>query len=164
VASEPDRRPEGRQAGLVSGGALRCWRRLSGSGERASKIALEWMLDEAVAAGLIVAPAQADLVPGRSGPGYVRPDANAMMHESLRGMWRLAEFVPKRHYDWAGQKEGKRANLFRPRTIPGRLAHPPGRLRPRRRLRQAPASQRRARAVVELTFNAHREASATRWR
>jgi uncharacterized protein (DUF2235 family) len=89
-----------------------------------SKIALEWMLDEAVAAGLIVEPARADLVLGRSGHGYVRPDANAMMHESLRGMWRLAEFVPKRHYDWAAQKEGKRANLFRPRTIPdGSLVH-----------------------------------------
>jgi len=36
-----------------------------------SKIVLEWMLDEAVAAGLIVEPARADLVLGRSGPGYV---------------------------------------------------------------------------------------------
>lgn len=89
-----------------------------------SKIALEWMLKEAVAAGLIADAARIDLVLGGSGHGYVPPKADAIMHESLTGFWPLAEFVPKRHYNWAQQREEKRANLFRRRTIPaGSLIH-----------------------------------------
>jgi hypothetical protein len=30
----------------------------------------------------------------------------------------LAEFVPKRHFDWKTRREGRRMNLFRRRTIP----------------------------------------------
>jgi len=89
-----------------------------------SKITLEWMLNEALAAGLMTDPARVDLVLGRSNHGYVQPDPNAMMHESLTGLWRLAEFVPKRHYNWARKKQDRRANLFRRRTIPdGSLIH-----------------------------------------
>ena len=46
------------------------------------------------------------------------------MHESLTGWWNLAEFVPKRHYDWASGQQTKRMNFYRPRTIPdGAMIH-----------------------------------------
>ena len=48
-----------------------------------SKLALEWMLKEAISAGLLVDPAQMSRVLGRSGGGYAPPDTNAIMHESL---------------------------------------------------------------------------------
>jgi uncharacterized protein (DUF2235 family) len=89
-----------------------------------SKIALEWMLREAKQAGLVVDPVREDLVLGRSGGGYARPDCQATMHESLTRIWTLGEFVRKRHYDWERKKDGHRMNLFRRRTIPpGSLVH-----------------------------------------
>ena len=82
------------------------------------------MLKEAVPAGLITDPARVDRILGRSGGGYAPPKADAKMHESLAGWWRAAEFVPKRHYNWDSNKEERRANLFRWRTIPdGSLIH-----------------------------------------
>jgi uncharacterized protein (DUF2235 family) len=83
-----------------------------------AKIALEWMLKEAKQAGLMVEPAKEDLVLGKSGGSFVRPDFKGPMHESLKSLWRLAEFVPKRHYDWERQEERRRMNLFRRRYIP----------------------------------------------
>jgi hypothetical protein len=55
---------------------------------------------------------------GRAGGDYVLPDPKAKMHKSLTAKWWAAEFVWKRHYDQARQKEGRRMNLFRRRTIP----------------------------------------------
>ena len=46
-----------------------------------SKIALEWMLKEAIAAGLLVDPAKMALVLGQRGDEYVRPNAKADAHE-----------------------------------------------------------------------------------
>jgi uncharacterized protein (DUF2235 family) len=83
-----------------------------------AKIALEWMLKEAVAAGLLVDPAKRDRVLGKAGAGYAAPDPKAEMHESLKGAWRLAEIVPKQHYDSATGKRSWRVNLARRRTIP----------------------------------------------
>src|SRR5262244_529738 len=77
-----------------------------------SKITLEWMLKEAVPAGLITDPTRVDRILGRSGCGYATPKADAKMHESLTVWWRAAEFVPKRHYNWDTKKEERRANLF----------------------------------------------------
>jgi hypothetical protein len=89
-----------------------------------SKIALAWMLKEAVAAGLLTEPARIDLVLGKTDAGYVKPNALAHAHESLTLAWWPAEFVPKRHYNWATRKDERRANLFRRRTIPdGALIH-----------------------------------------
>jgi uncharacterized protein (DUF2235 family) len=89
-----------------------------------SKITLEWMLNEAIAAGLSVDAVRADLVLGRSGGGYAPPDAKAVMHESLTPPWWICEFVPKRHWDWKEQKEKYQMNLFRHRTIPsGSMIH-----------------------------------------
>jgi hypothetical protein len=75
------------------------------------------MLKEAVSAGLLVSPGRMDLVLGKSG-AYAVPDANAKMHESLTGLWWLAEILWKRHYNWAKQKWERRPNLGRRRTIP----------------------------------------------
>jgi hypothetical protein len=89
-----------------------------------SKIPLEWMLREAKAAGLITEDDKEKLVLGRAGSGYVAPDPRAMMHESLTAKWWAAEFIPKRHYNWAKKQEERRMNLFRRRTIPaGSLIH-----------------------------------------
>ncbi|MGA8932087.1 MAG: DUF2235 domain-containing protein [Pseudolabrys sp.] len=82
-----------------------------------SKIALRWMLKEAITAGLLVIPGRMDLVLGRSG-AYAVPDAHAEMHDSLTGLWWLADVLLKRHYNWARQKWERRPNLGRRRTIP----------------------------------------------
>jgi uncharacterized protein (DUF2235 family) len=84
-----------------------------------SKIALEWMLGEAEAAGLLVDASRRREVLGQAGGDrYVAPNALAAAHESLAGAWRIAEYVPKRHFDFVTRKEGRRMNLGRRRTIP----------------------------------------------
>jgi uncharacterized protein (DUF2235 family) len=89
-----------------------------------SKIALEWMLKEAMAAGLLVDAAKMNLVLGKSGGGYEPPNPNAMMHESLTPWWWPAEFLLKRHFNWQEKKWERRMNLFRRRTIPpGSMVH-----------------------------------------
>jgi uncharacterized protein (DUF2235 family) len=90
-----------------------------------SKIALAWMLDEAQAAGLQVDPIRRAEVLGQDGHGrYVAPDPRAAAHESLTGAWHLAEYVPKRHFDWTTRTMGRRMNLHRRRTLPpGSLVH-----------------------------------------
>lgn len=90
-----------------------------------SKVALKWMLDEAQAAGLLIDPDRHSLILNESGTGpHVAPDANGPMHESLKGAWHVAEFVPKKHYNWQKRKEERRMNRYRRRTIPpGSLVH-----------------------------------------
>ena len=83
-----------------------------------SKIALEWMLGEAYANGLRLNRGRTDLVLGKSGCGYVAPDAKGLMHESLNLAWWPAEFVPKRHFNAKTRTDEHRMNLFRRRTIP----------------------------------------------
>jgi uncharacterized protein (DUF2235 family) len=90
-----------------------------------SKIALQWMLDEAKEAELLIDTGREAMVLGRAGGGYVPPDPNAPMHESLTGLWKVVEFVPKRHYNFKRKEEERRMNLFRCRTIPaGASIHP----------------------------------------
>jgi uncharacterized protein (DUF2235 family) len=89
-----------------------------------SKIALEWMLAEAHAAGLQLSKTRTDEVLGRTSRRYAQPDADAALHNSMDGLWPLAEFVWKRHYDAQTGKTGRRMNLFRRRTVPdGALIH-----------------------------------------
>ena len=90
-----------------------------------SKVALEWMLAEAKLAGLLVDNAREDEVLGRTRSGrHVTPDCNGLAHESLKGWWKIAEFIPKKHYNWTTRKVERRMNLFRRRTIPaGSLVH-----------------------------------------
>ncbi|MDR3703147.1 MAG: DUF2235 domain-containing protein [Candidatus Sulfopaludibacter sp.] len=84
-----------------------------------SKIPLEWMLEEARAAGLRVNPGRQREILGESpGSKYQGPDPDGPMHESLKGWWKLAEVIEKPHYDFATGETVKRANRGRRRTIP----------------------------------------------
>jgi uncharacterized protein (DUF2235 family) len=84
-----------------------------------SKITLEWMLEEAKTAGLQVNDARQNEIMGRvPGSGHVAPDSNAFAHESLRGWWRIAEWVRKPHYDFFTGKTEMRMNRGKRRTIP----------------------------------------------
>ena len=83
-----------------------------------SKLALKWMLREAIEKGLIVDTLKINLVLGEAGGEYVKPDATADAHESLEGAWWLAELLLKRHYNWKKKQWERRANLGRRRTIP----------------------------------------------
>jgi uncharacterized protein (DUF2235 family) len=84
-----------------------------------SKFALEWMIEEAVTAGLLVERDKVDEVLGKTGSGkYVPADANAMAHESLKKWWHLAELVPKRHFDAKTGATTRRCNWWRRRTVP----------------------------------------------
>lgn len=81
-----------------------------------SKIALKWMIDEARLAGLKLDETTASSILGAAGDGYVPPDCDGMPHESLTRRWKLAEYIPKPH--WDGQRTTWRANRFRRRTWP----------------------------------------------
>jgi len=84
-----------------------------------SKIALEWMLEEAKANGLLVNNArQAEVLGLSPGSKYAKPDADACQHESLTGAWKMAELIRKPHYDWKTNTTTMRANEGRRRTIP----------------------------------------------
>jgi uncharacterized protein (DUF2235 family) len=85
-----------------------------------STIALQWMLKEAIAAGLLVDPAQMNLILGLSGGGYVPPNPQAHTHDSLQGAWWLAEILWKRHFNWTTRRWERRPNLGRRRTIPAK--------------------------------------------
>ena len=67
------------------------------------KIAFEWMMREAVAAGMQVNQASlSDEINLRGAP----PDYTAQQHESLKGAWLLAELLPVKSYNWdSKQKE-----------------------------------------------------------
>jgi hypothetical protein len=89
-----------------------------------SKIALQWMLDEAIQAGLLVDEHKMEAVLGGS-PGFVKPDPQAQAHESLSLAWWPAEFLLKRHFDWHRNEWSRRMNLGRRRTMPlGSVLHP----------------------------------------
>jgi uncharacterized protein (DUF2235 family) len=84
-----------------------------------SQFALEWMLVEARAHGLLLDDKRVDQIMGKSQGPYIRPSEKQDLHESLKGiLWWLAEFVPKKHFDAKTGKTGLRANLFRRRSIP----------------------------------------------
>ena len=89
-----------------------------------SKGALEWMLGEAVANGLLIDRAKVDLVLGRVSGPYVKPNPNGKLHNSLKPWWWPCEFILKRHYSWKLKQETYRMNLFRRRTMPeGAMVH-----------------------------------------
>jgi uncharacterized protein (DUF2235 family) len=63
-----------------------------------SKIALEWMLGEAQAAGLIVDSQNATDVLGGD-EGFAAPNPKGPIHKSLGGLWWVLECFPKPHKD-----------------------------------------------------------------
>ena len=82
-----------------------------------AKVALEWMAGEAAEAGLLLDPERFDEVLGRRGGGFV-PPGPAPLHESTKGFWHLAEFVPKARYNRETRRTEQRMNLYRRRTMP----------------------------------------------
>src|SRR5712692_2298686 len=84
-----------------------------------SKIALKWMVGEAKRFGLRFQPkSEAANLPPHDTKDAAAPSATAMMHQSLRGRWWLAEILPKRYRDpAAGFAERWMLHLGRPRHV-----------------------------------------------
>jgi uncharacterized protein (DUF2235 family) len=67
-----------------------------------AKISLEWMLNEACTAGLLMNNAKVESILGYGGDSkFVKPDESAQMHHSLRDAWILLEPLPHRYWDMA---------------------------------------------------------------
>lgn len=98
-----------------------------------SKFPLQWMLAEAEAAGARLRPSmRRHLIGGRKLPGgrmaYVGPDPTGPIHHSLKGIWWLLEFIPKklkwRRWPTRSEKRGIYFPRGEPRHIPdGALVH-----------------------------------------
>lgn len=110
-------RPARPQASLVSGRSLRCRRWLPGARERPLQDRTALDAQGGHHRWSSRCPRALVLVLGRSG-AYAVPDTHAEMHDSLTGLWWLADVLLKRHYNWARQKWERRPNLGRRRTIP----------------------------------------------
>jgi uncharacterized protein (DUF2235 family) len=84
-----------------------------------SKFPLEWMLEEAKMAGLLVnAARQAEILGLGAGSTYAQANPNACLHESLKGGWKIAEWIRKPHYDFKTKTTTMRRNRGRRRSIP----------------------------------------------
>src|ERR1019366_7258391 len=90
-----------------------------------AKIPLEWMLEEAKKAGLCVDQCRQDEILGRSpGSTYVKPDVDGCAHESLKGFWKIAEWIRKPQYNAVTHQTEMLRNRGKRRTIPpGSLVH-----------------------------------------
>ena len=110
-----------------------------------SKYPLEWMINEARQAGLLLDQVRVDEILGRlPGSSYQNASVEFPIHESLTGAWRLAEFVPKPHYDYASGRRSWRPNLFRRRVPPpGALVHESAYLRGKEYCERLPAGAQR---------------------
>jgi len=79
-------------------------------------VPFDWIIREARSKELLVDDVL--LQQARTDQGPLPPDLwNEPINESLTGIWNLAEFFPKLHYDDETQKFEYRANLYRRRTI-----------------------------------------------
>jgi uncharacterized protein (DUF2235 family) len=125
-----------------------------------SKLALEWMGDEAQDAGLLVDPLRyQEVVYGIGGSG-VGPDPTAQLHKSLKGPWWILEFIPKNYtldrrrvflpggrtrrirpgetLHWSVLERLARVPGYRPKNLPDPASHP---VEPRRpKLKDAAAA------------------------
>jgi uncharacterized protein (DUF2235 family) len=86
-----------------------------------AKIALQWMLEEAAALGLLVhATRKQEILGATPASRFARPTPGAKPHESLKSWWWIAEYVPK-----PNRRTGQwRINRGKRRRIPpGALIH-----------------------------------------
>lgn len=84
-----------------------------------SKYALKWMIGEAKAAGLLTDPSkESDVLGLTPGSQYAPAKPDAKKHQSLTGLWNIAEFIPKKHWNSTRQRWEHRMNLYRRRQIP----------------------------------------------
>lgn len=90
-----------------------------------AKIALSWMLDEAVAEGLAIDKDKVDrLVHGKS-DRYVTPDALANINDSMSTGWRVLEWLPKRISRRERSKGRSLAGFYLPRAELRAVDSPP---------------------------------------
>lgn len=95
-----------------------------------SNITLEWMLNEAAKAGVLLVQDRVDLVLGRgsrtrraSEALYTRPTSSPV-HRSLKGFWWILELLPHLYYDKDHGKELYRVPLGARRKLPpGAFVH-----------------------------------------
>ena len=84
-----------------------------------SKIALEWMMAEALSCGLKFDANKAQaMLDNPPNPDRVAPDPEGVLHNSLTATWWLAEFLPHRYYDEKLCKPRWRFPLGASRQIP----------------------------------------------
>lgn len=84
-----------------------------------SKIALEWMMNEALGCGLRFDSAKALAMLGEPpSSGRVPPDPAGMLHNSLTPAWKIVEFLPHKYFDYKTRKEKWRIPRGTPRDIP----------------------------------------------
>lgn len=84
-----------------------------------SKYPLEWMANEAGKAGLLLDQGRLNEVLGRTEGSYAPESPTAKVHYGMHPpFWALAEFVPKKHWNFAKGAWEWRMNLFRRRTLP----------------------------------------------
>lgn len=90
-----------------------------------SQVAFKWMLDEAMAHGLLVNPAKVQQALEQA------PDPNGVAHKSLAGVWWIPEVLPKLYYDGPqGDRKKLMIPLGRRRTmLDGVVLHPSCRAR-----------------------------------
>ena len=77
-----------------------------------SKIPLQWMIGEALNAGMTFNDARVQEVLGNPPGKYQPPNANGPAHDMMWPYWWPAEFVPKKHYDKITGKRNWHLNLF----------------------------------------------------
>jgi uncharacterized protein (DUF2235 family) len=89
-----------------------------------AKVSLEWMLREAAALGLLINADQREYLMNNS-PKKPPADPSGMIHESLAGLWKWMEYVPRREWDesahrmrWHGLHCGSRRPIG-----PGSVLH-----------------------------------------
>jgi|SoimicMinimDraft_17_1059745.scaffolds.fasta_scaffold01961_2 uncharacterized protein (DUF2235 family) len=90
-----------------------------------SKIALEWMMAEALSCGLKVDQTKAKAILGDpQGAKWATPNSKGTIHNSLTKPWWIAEFLPHRYYDEATEKAKWRIPLGALREVPdGSVLH-----------------------------------------
>jgi uncharacterized protein (DUF2235 family) len=110
-----------------------------------SKYPLAWMMKEAQTAGLLLKQSKVSEILGNSpNSPYQKASVEFPIHESLKGWWVLAEFIPKPHYDYATGRKSWRANFFRRRAMPpDALVHGSAYLRGSDYAKRLPASAQR---------------------
>jgi uncharacterized protein (DUF2235 family) len=86
-------------------------------------VAFDWMVREAVQHGLVIDRARLDAVRNHDGLAPAQPWMEPA-NESLTGLWQIAEYYPKRHWDEETDSHAYYPNLGRARAIrDGALIH-----------------------------------------
>lgn len=85
-----------------------------------AKLALEWMIKEAVANGLLVDQSKVDTILGKTNTDYIKPNPNAEIHNTLTKLWMIAEYLPKRYYDGVTKTYKYRLSRGMARKIPAK--------------------------------------------